>query len=300
MMAAGFNPISTSSYVNMTIFRREWTPVSHLFPGNRWRRDPQAMLNTLRVLVEQGAVDPAETTQPEFNYETAISLFNLKTGETAVEALEYLLHQVDTSQFEELNWSLWLLSPDLTVRGQKLVISHLTRMACLLRNPFYMECTLGCLMVNIIRLSQIEEYSMEDLHEWCKGIFWGNLNRLIKARTDQQKGFDYWTVLRLSSNLFFKALGDLQVRHLNQGVQMWLLWLEECGIDNSTYLEERPDFDTMIAAYPSLLQRAPIVEKGGSLRWQVHKMIQRLLVYDFARVDLNEFHTGPVRGFSCS
>lgn len=124
----------------------------------------------MRVPVEQGAFDPAETTQPELNYETAISLFYLEAGETAIQPLEYLLHQIDLSQVEDLEWSSWLLIPDFTVMDQGLVMSHLTRLVCLSQNSFYMESTLRCLAMNMTRLCHIEQFTQEELLKWRKYV----------------------------------------------------------------------------------------------------------------------------------
>ena len=294
MMATTFSPEMSKSHVNTEICQREWVPVAHLFLENCWKREAQKMLDTLKVLVEYGAGDPVETTQPEFNYETAISLFNLEASDPADDALEYLLRQVDTSQFEELNWSSWLLSPDLTVKDQELVISHITRLACLSQKTLHLEYTLGCLLNNMRRLSQFDEYSRESLDEWRKTIFWENLNKLIDAKTDRQKGFDFWTVLRLLSNPQLGFCEDVRGR-LNEGSQMWLLWLEECGIDNRSYLEENHDFHSNATAYPLLLEYAPTVGKEGEVRWDVPEIVMRFLYYDCAHVDLNECHTRSYR-----
>ncbi|KAL9612022.1 MAG: hypothetical protein Q9167_003348 [Letrouitia subvulpina] len=247
------------------------------------------MLDTMRVLVEHGAVDPAETTQPDFNYETAISLFNLEVDGTVVEALEYLLHQVDTGQVEDLQWSSWLLSPDLTFIGQELVISHLTRLACLSQNHMYMESTFGCLAMNMIRMCHIEQFSREDLIKWCKIIFWKNLNILIAAKKERQEGFDYWTALRFLSNPFFEVFEDVKKR-VDEVIHVWLLWLEECGVNNRSYLEEKHDFSSFVVAYPLALECTPTVEKEGKVRWQIPEMIERFIFYDFTHVDLNESH----------
>ncbi|KAI4215687.1 MAG: hypothetical protein LQ351_001674 [Letrouitia transgressa] len=110
------------------------------------------MLDMMRVPVEQGAFDPAETTQPELNYETAISLFYLEAGETAIQPLEYLLHQIDLSQVEDLEWSSWLLIPDFTVMDQGLVMSHLTRLGTSVffsaKDPFFVLSEIFTLAVN--------------------------------------------------------------------------------------------------------------------------------------------------------
>ena len=296
MMATGFSPTPTTSYVNMKICQREWGPVQHLFTGNHWRRDSERLLDTLRVLVEQGAVDPAETTQPDFNCETAISMFNLKADCSAVEALDYLLRQVDTTQFEDLEWSSWLLSPDLTVMGQEIILCHLTRLTCLLPTPFYLEATLGCLCINMARLDQMEQFSKGDLNKWRKTVFWENLNKLIDAKADQHRGFDYWTVMRLLSNPFFEkhVHRDLKKR-IDDAAQMWLLWLEECGVDNHDYLQEKHDFGSDLAAYPSLLDHGLVTGKEGEIWWAVPDMVQRFALYDFRHADLNECHTRAYR-----
>ena len=252
------------------------------------------MIDTLRVLVEEGDVDPSETTQPEFNYETAISQFNLKADENAVEALEYLLQQTEISQIEDLQWSSCMLSPDLTVVGQGLVISRLTTLACLSRDPLHMEFVFCPLTLNMMRSCLIGAPSSEESNLWRQNVFFNNLTRLMNAKPDHLRGFDYWTVLRLLKNPWYGLIEDVKTR-IDECMHMWLLWLEQCGIDNSTYLEEDHDFDSVHAAYPFVLEHGGLEKKEGKLFWRVPEMIERFSFYDFTKVDLNESHTRGYR-----
>ena len=289
MMATGFSPSLRTSYSSSAVCQREWRPVSHLFGDTKWMPNQQKALDTMRVLVEQGSADPVVSTQFDSRVETAISMFDIDSRAPAIGVLEYLLNQVNVSEFNELaNTLMWPQSHKTTLAAGTL-ISYLAKLACSAKDPRCMQQALVCLVNRLNNLCSYDRRTWEDFIQCPDGQdrFRKGLKSLVDTGVDLHTEYRGLQPLRMLLKPA-KTISEQVDRRINELVQIWLQWLEECGIDLESYLRKEHDLQSDTSTSLSTFVRSYYKKTKNSGYIKVEIQVERHLLFDFAQTDLTK------------